>query len=143
MRLIYTFGIGLVVTACASVEEEPPATIDGVNPVMEQRIEQRVLEGRAGPVPDVSDVPGQAPEMPAKAAVKADKSKVLAEWESLNAQLDKDLTAEEEAVLEARAAELMALIARDRERAEAEGALSDDDDIYSAPTTPVDPAGEK
>ncbi|MEM9233643.1 MAG: hypothetical protein AAGA69_05325 [Pseudomonadota bacterium] len=123
--------------ACATPEPVAPEEAVEVNPAIAARIEQRVLEGREGPAPDVRDIPSKGPAVPTAAEMAAQRAAILEERAALAANVSSDRTAEEEEALARRAEALLAQIERDRALAEAEGLLSKGN-VPSRPTPPED-----
>lgn len=124
IRLFCSSILTLALTACISPENSSPAEIEPSNPVIAERIEQRLSENREQPAPDVRDIPSKGPDLPSEEELAQERAAILAEQAALRQSLQGDLSADEEAVLAARAEELKAAIARDRALMEAEGRLS-------------------
>ena len=118
------FCAGLALSACAT-EPLGPESAGQVNASMEQRIEQRVAEGRADGFPDIKDSKGTAPQKPDLAAIAAQRAAIektglitAAEIEAL-----KDGSASD--ALKDKAAALLVALEKDRAKAKAEGSLAD------------------
>ena len=124
MRLTYLIAAIPALAACASDGPSGPAQAASVNPVIEQRIEDRVHEGRAGRAPELNEVPSAGPALPTAAELRAERDDLLAEQVNLDKAVEDDRQAVEDEKLKARADQLLRQIERDRALAKAEGMLS-------------------
>lgn len=119
LTIVSALTLGACATVAAPVGPQSAATS---NAVLEQRIEARVLEGRALGTPDLRAMPAQRPSTPPPAELDAQRM-VLA---NAAAKLARDMavvSALRGPDLAVRAAALQAQVVRDRNRARAEGSL--------------------
>lgn len=149
MRFNMFVASGLLLCACASPKPTGPVGADSVNPEIEQRIEQRVLEGRSKPGPKVSDIPSDPPDLPTAAELAQDRKKILASGVEVNAAVSEVRGSDDEEALAQKAKALLEQIERDKALLDAEGPLNvnfndtDDADISLGTTPPEEASGEK
>ena len=125
MRFVVILSLGGLLAACSTTTPSGEETAVVTNPVIEQRIEERLAQSREKPAPSVQDIPDEGPALPTPEEMQAERDAILAERAGLVTSVSADRTAEEEDELAARAAALKARIAHDRALVAAEGRLSE------------------
>ena len=149
MRFNMFLAIGLMMSACASPKPAGPVGADSVNPEIEQRIEERVLEGRAKPGPKVSDIPSNPPDLPTAEELAQEREDILASGVQVNADVNDVRGTDDEEILAQKAKALLEQIERDRALSDAEGPIrvnfenADEDDVTLQSAPAEDTSGEK
>lgn len=110
-------------SACAN-SGPPPVQASQVNPVIEQRIIQRVEEGRAAGTPDLRDMPVEAPEQPTERELAAERQAVLNEGQALAEDINA-IDHPDTVELTAKAEALKAAIERDKKLIEDDKVITD------------------
>ena len=115
----------LGLAACATTTMDAPVQEKSVNPVIQERIEARLKEGREKPAPDVRDIPSEGPAIPSREELHAEREALLKEQAELATQVSKDRALVDSEELTRKAEALKALIERDRALIAAERKLSE------------------
>ncbi|WOI54696.1 hypothetical protein [Parvularcula sp. LCG005] len=124
--LVSILALSMTVTACASTSEPAgPDSASVVNPVIEQRIEERAAEGRGRGFPDIRDVRTAPDDLATPAQRAASQQALIAAAAQTEEEIAIQRQRADDAALAARVEALKARIAHDRALAEAEGSLAD------------------
>lgn len=115
----------IVLGACSGKKPAAPQGAAAVNPVIEQRIQEHVAEGKAAGYPDLRNMRSDVPPVPSASQRAADLTNLEAQAAQMAAQTAADREPEAGLTPAQRAAALRAAIANDRALAKAEGSLAD------------------